>query len=101
MVNHISCYFLLFTIFILLVTGQKEVKEDSNGGSRDLDSSESVIEDETIRKCTGSQGLCKEQCDEDCCNSKCAAKYNMGVGTCKLYSKNYNMCICKYVCQPN
>ena len=82
-------------------TGQKEVKEDSNGSSRDLGSSEFKIDDEPIRKCTGGQGVCNDKCDQDCCNSKCAAKYKQGVGTCKPYATGYNLCVCKYVCQAN
>ncbi|XP_017421515.1 putative defensin-like protein 179 [Vigna angularis] len=108
MVNHIFFHFLLFTIFVMVVTGQKE---DSNGSSRDLSSNESEIngefslswwkDDDPIRKCNGSQGLCNDNCDEGCCNSKCAAKYKDGVGTCKLYVEGFNFCICKYACHPN
>jgi len=78
----------IFVDLFVCIIGQKEVKEDSN-------------DDDPIRQCNGSQGLCKEECGEECCNSKCAAKYKDGVGTCKLYAKGYNFCICKYACQPN
>ncbi|CAJ1975869.1 unnamed protein product [Sphenostylis stenocarpa] len=72
----------------MVVTGQKEVKEDSNGGLRDFGSLESLRDgessvsknDEPIRRCSGGQGLCTDKCDENCCSSKCAAKFNEGNG---------------------
>ncbi|CAJ1975868.1 unnamed protein product [Sphenostylis stenocarpa] len=89
------------------ITGQKEVKEDENGSLRDFGSSESLRygdspppkKKEPVRKCRGGQGLCGFQCNDGCCNSKCAAKYKHGVGFCEIYGPyNIYLCVCNYVC---
>ncbi|CAL0306469.1 unnamed protein product [Lupinus luteus] len=47
--------------------------------------------------CTGGSGLCAAECDQDCCNTKCASKYTEGAGYCSLLG-DYRVCLCQYVC---
>ncbi|CAL0306493.1 unnamed protein product [Lupinus luteus] len=49
------------------------------------------------KKCIGGIGLCSNVCDENCCNGKCAGKFNEGVGFCNSLGV-YRMCTCEYTC---
>lgn len=51
---------------------------------------------EHFRQCTiGYQQSCDADCDESCCNSKCAKTFRDGLGNCVDYSGN-KLCICHY-----
>ncbi|KAJ1377976.1 Defensin-like protein [Sesbania bispinosa] len=47
--------------------------------------------------CTAGLGSCDGGCMDNCCNSKCANKFNHGVGSCNKIGNNY-LCSCQYIC---
>lgn len=54
---------------------------------------------EPKRNCNAGLGPCsRKSCGDSCCNSKCAAKYNNGIGFCDNSAGAVSLCQCKYVC---
>ncbi|RDX85091.1 Defensin-like protein 183, partial [Mucuna pruriens] len=56
---------------------------------------------EPVRKCTGGLGTCSaDQCNDACCNKKCAKQYKkgQGIGYCERLGPSIFLCTCKYVC---
>ncbi|WJX24033.1 Defensin-like protein [Trifolium repens] len=50
------------------------------------------------RKCKSSLGICNSQCDNACCNSNCASRFNQGIGDCSnVGGSPYRACTCYYV----
>lgn len=53
------------------------------------------------KKCNVGIGPCSNSCNDDCCNSKCSAKFPTqgGQGLCMTIVPPYNLCLCTYTCQ--
>lgn len=49
------------------------------------------------RNCNAGLGPCSISCESACCNAKCAAKYNNGIGFCNTLG-NIRLCQCQYTC---
>nr|KYP62294.1 Defensin-like protein 183 family [Cajanus cajan] len=128
MLNHISLYYLLLIIMILIfMTGQSEggsacskglgacgprgdcdkrcKAEFSDGqGSCELNLCTCYYNcappgPPAPKKCNINLGVCTENCNEDCCISKCATQYRQGQGRCtNLIGTPFSSCSCDYIC---
>jgi hypothetical protein len=49
------------------------------------------------RKCKSGLGVCNNQCDNACCNRKCASRFYQGIGDCSTVGGSpYRLCTCYY-----